>query len=197
MTSHPVSQVSDPAAKWLLTPEEFRSLCSTRRLFRVGLAAASAFALTVAARIVWIGARQSPGTAVLAVLVLAFVGLLAAAGWCAGRAKIIGRDIRDGRVEAQWGRVTRIFRRLRVAEIEGTLFPLQVTPIPDLRPGERVRVRFAPRSRIALEVRTLRDVVAAERLAGWPVCPGVLAELGERPQACSLPGSGGGGPGDA
>ncbi len=181
---------SSPAAEWLLTPEECRSLCSTRRLFRLGCAAAAVFALAVAAWIVWIAAQPSRPTGPLPALVLAFAGLLAAAGWCAGRARIIGRDIRDGRVDARWGRVTRIFRRLRVAEIEGVLFPLQMTPVPNLRPGERVRVRFAPQSRITLGIRTLRDVVAAERLDGRSLCPGVLAELGEAPSAISRPGPG-------
>jgi hypothetical protein len=188
---------SSPDAEWLLTAEERRSLCSTRRLFRLGLAAAAAFALAVAAWIVWIAAWQYRGGAVLAAPVLALAGLLAAAAWCADRARIIGRDIRDGRVDARWGRVTRIFRRLRVAEIEGVLFPLQMTPVPNLRPGERVRVRFAPQSRITLGIRTLRDVVAAERLAGRSVCPGVLAALGEEPTANPRPDSGGAGPGSA
>ena len=181
---------SSPAAEWLLTAEERLSLCSTRRFFHLGLAAAAVFTLALAAWIVWIGAGQYRGAMVLAALALALAGVLAAAGWCAGRARIIGRDIRDGRVDARWGRVTRIFRRLRVAEIEGVLFPLQMTPVPNLRPGERVRVRFAPQSRITLGIRTLRDVVAAERLAGRSVCPGVLAEVGEAPPASPRPGAG-------
>ncbi len=193
----PITGGSSPAVEWLLTADERRSLSSTRRLFRLGFAAAAVFALAVAAWIVWIAAWQYRGGAVLAVPVLALAGLLAAAGWCAGRARIIGRDIRDGRVDARWGRVTRIFRRLRVAEIEGVLFPLQMTPVPNLRPGERVRVRFAPQSRITLEIRTLRDVVAAERLAGRSLCPGVLAALGEEPTASPRPDPGGAGPGSA
>jgi len=83
-----------------------------------------------------------------------------------------------------------------VAEVEGIAFPLQMTPVPTLRAGERVRLRFAPRSRITLEVRTLRDVVAAERQAGRPVCPGVLAELGEQPHASLRPGQTGAGSGN-
>ncbi len=183
---------SSTAAEWLLTPEECRSLCSTRRLFRLGCAAAAVFALTVAAWSVWGAVRESRPTGALPALILAFAGLLAAAGWCAGRARTIARDIQGGRVDARWGRVTRIFRRLRVAEIEGVLFPLQMTPVPHLRPGERVRVRFAPQSRITLGIRTLRDAVAAERLAGRSVCPGVLAELGQEPPATPPPDPGSG-----
>ncbi|MBI4571899.1 MAG: hypothetical protein HY713_01265 [candidate division NC10 bacterium] len=191
----PTTGGSTPAGEWLLTEEERRSLCSTRRFFHLGLAAAAVFTLALAAWIVWFGAGQYRGAMVRAALALAFAGLLAAAGWCAGRARIIGRDIRNGRVDARWGRVTRIFRRLRVAEIEGVLFPLQITPVPNLRPGERVRVRFAPRSRIAFGIRTLRDVVAAERLAGRSPCPGVLAALGEEPTASPRPDPGAAGPG--
>ncbi len=90
----------------------------------------------------------------------------------------------------QWGRVTRAFRHLRVAEVEGIPYPLQITPVPALRVGERVRLRFAPRSRLTLQIQTLRDIVAVERLAGRPVCPGVLVELGEQTPATLRPGPG-------
>jgi len=61
------------------------------------------------------------------------------------------------------------------------MFPLQMMPIPGLRPGERVRLRFVPRSRLTLRIDTLRQVVAAEVRAGRVPCPAALAELEEKP----------------
>ena len=86
-------------------------------------------------------------------------------------------------MEVQWGRLTRLWAHLRVAEVEGTMFPLQTMPIPALRPGERVRLRFVPRTRLTLRIDTIRHVVAAEVRAGRVPCPAALAvlDLGERP----------------
>jgi hypothetical protein len=176
--------------EWLLTPEELGSLRSTRRLFVLGLGAAVFVALGAGALTVRLASQQPRAPWDVAAPAVIFVALVAVAVWCAIRARIVGQDIRNGRAEMQWGRVTRAFRHLRVAEVEGIAFPLQMTPVPTLRAGERVRLRFAPRSRLTLQIQTFREVVAVERMAGRPVCPGVLAELGEQPPARLRPGPG-------
>lgn len=178
MTEDPATRDLGGGAEWLLTPEEIRSLRSTRRHFLLGLIVATALTLGAVGLTAWSTTRHPHHPLEMAAPVLGLVPAAAAAIWFAGRARIVGQDIRTGRAEMQWGRVTRLWRRLRVVEVEGLLFPLQVTPVPTVRPGERVRLRFAPRSRITLGIQTLREVVAAERLAGRPPCPGVLAELG-------------------
>ncbi len=167
----------DSSAEWLLTPEELTALRSSRRLFVLGLAATVCLALGAAATTAWV-AGTTPGWSVLLMAVaLAGASLTAVGAWCFVRARIVGQDIRVGRAEMQWGRVARVWRGLRVAEVEGTLFPLQLTSIPVLRPGERVHLRYAPRSRITFAIHTLREVVAAEQLAGRSVCSAALAEL--------------------
>lgn len=181
MTDEPTAAESGVGPEWLLTPGEAQSLRATRRLFLVGSTATAALALSVAALTLWAASPRRLAPVAVAASALGFVALAALAAWCARRARVVGRDIRNGRVEMQWGRLTRIFRGLRVAEVEGVLFPLQMTVIPTLRAGERVWLRFAPRSRITFGIRTLREVVAAERLAGRSPCPGVLAELREQP----------------
>ena len=181
MKTDPSTKEPDNQAEWLLTPGELHSLRSTRRLFLLGLTIAGLLTVTVAALTLWVASRRPLAPAALGVGALGSLALAALTAWCAGRVRIVGRDIRNERVEMQWGRLTRIFRGLRVAEVEGALFPLQMTVIPALRAGERVWLRFAPRSRITFGIQTLREVVAGERLAGRSPCPGVLAELGEQP----------------
>ncbi|MBI2113747.1 MAG: hypothetical protein HYT85_01485 [candidate division NC10 bacterium] len=181
MTNDPAATESGGGAEWQLTPGELRSLRSTRRLFLLGLTTAGLLAVSMAALTLWVASRRPLAPAVLGVGALGSLALAALAAWCARRARIVGQDITNRRVEMQWGRLTRIFRGLRVAEVEGALFPLQMTVIPALRAGERVWLRFAPRSRITFGIQTLREVVAAERLAGRAPCPGILAELGEQP----------------
>lgn len=163
--------------EWLLTPGELGSLRATRRLFLVGLATSTALALVEAVLTLWlIGWRPRLSLQLLPPIV-AFLALVGASTWCAGRARAVGQDIRTGQVAMEWGRLTRIWHHMRVAEVDGVMFPLQMTPVPALRPGERVRLRFAPRSRLTLGMRTLREVIADERLAGRPVCPAALAEV--------------------
>jgi hypothetical protein len=174
--------------EWTLTPKELGSLRSIQRLFVLGLGVAAVLALGVGALTVRLASQQPRAPWGLAAPAVICVALVAVAIWCAIRARIVGQDIRIGRAEMQWGRVTRAFRRLRVAEVEGIAFPLQMTTVPTLRAGERVRLRFAPRSRLTLQIQTLREVVAAERMAGRDVCPGVLAELGEQPHVSFRPG---------
>lgn len=181
MTTDPATKEPDSGVEWLLTSEERRSLRSTRRLFLLGLTIAGLLAISVAVLMLWVASRRPLAPVALGAGAFGFLALTALAAWCARRARIVGRDIRNGRVEMQWGRLTRIVRGLRVAEVDGVLFPLQMTVIPALRAGERVWLRFAPRSRITFGIQTLREVVAAERLAGRSPCPGVLAELREQP----------------
>lgn len=164
-------------AEWLLTPGELGSLRATQRLFLLGLAGTATLALAEAALTLWLVGWRPRLSVQLLPPVLVFLALAGAAIWCAGRARILGQDIRAGQAAMEWGRVTRAWRHLRVAEVEGVIFPLQMTPVPTLRPGERVRLRFAPRSRLTLGIRTLREVIAEERLAGRPVCPAALAEV--------------------
>jgi hypothetical protein len=165
-------------ADWRFTPEEMGALRSTRRWFLAGWMAAGGLAVGLGAAALW-GLARHPGVSLALAAGLVFLATLAAAVWCVSRARILGLDIEGGRAETQWGRVTRMWRHLRVVEVEGTSFPLQMTPVPALREGERVRLRFAPRSRITLRIETLREVITAERLAGRPVCAGAVAELGE------------------
>ncbi len=183
MTSQSLSQEPDPAVEWLLTPEEQRSLQDTRRLFLLGLAVAAVVAVGLAGLSAWMALRGAWRLRDLGAPVFGFVVLNAAVIWCVNRARFVRQDIRGGRVEVQWGRLTRLWPRLRVAEVGGTMFPLQMTPIPGLRPGERVRLRFAPRSRLTLRIDTLREVVAAEVRAGRVPCPTALVELGDKPEA--------------
>ncbi len=181
MTTDPARKEPDSRAEWQLTPGELHSLRSTRRLFLLGLTIAGLLAMSVAALTLWVASRRSLAPVALGAGAFGFLVLAALTAWCARRARIVGQDITNRRVEMQWGRLTRIFRGLRVAEVEGALFPLQMTVVPALRAGERVWLRFAPRSRITFGIQTLREVVAAERLAGRSPCPGVLAELREQP----------------
>lgn len=181
MTTDPATKEPDSRTEWQLTPGELHSLRSTRRLFLLGLTTAGLLAVGAGALTVWVATGQPRIPVVLGAGAFAFLALTAMATWCGVRARIVGRDIRNERVEMQWGRLTRIFRGLRVAEVEGALFPLQMTVIPALRAGERVWLRFAPCSRITFGIQTLREVIAAERLAGRAPCPGVLAELREQP----------------
>ena len=181
MTDDPAASESASGAEWLLTPGELRSLCSTRRLFLLGLTIGGLLTVTVAALTLWVSSRRPLAPVALGAGAVGFLALAALAAWCTRRARIVGQDITNRRVEMQWGRLTRIFRGLRVAEVEGALFPLQMNVVPALRAGERVWLRFAPRSRITFGMQTLREVVAAERLAGRSPCPGVLAELREQP----------------
>lgn len=190
MTNEVAANKAGGSVEWLLTPEELRSLRSTQRLFVLGLAAAAFLAMGAGALIVRVASREPRALWGLAVTALMCMTLLAIAAWCSSRAWNVGRDIRNGRADMQWGRVTRAFRHLRVAEVEGIPYPLQMTPVPALRVGERVRLRFAPRSRLTLQIQTLRDFVAVERLAGRPVCSGVLGELGEQPHARLRSGTG-------
>ena len=176
-----IEHVTASSGEWLLTPAELTALRSTRRLFVLGLTATATLALAAAAATAWVAGAKVGWSGLLVVFALAGTSLAAAAAWCLGRARLIGQDIRTGRAEMQWGRIARVWRGLRVVEVEGTRFPLQLTPVPVLRLGERVHLRFAPRSRITFSIRTLREVVAAERLAGRPPCPAALAELGEKP----------------
>jgi hypothetical protein len=181
MTSSSLIVENPNQAECLLTPEEMGSLRSTYRWFLAGLTVSAGLAVVAGTLITWYLARGTGVSVAVAGLSVAFAALTAVALWCGSRARMVGRDIRTGQVEVRWGRVTRMWRHLRVVEVEGVPFPLQMTPVPALREGERVRLRFAPRSRLTLAVHTLREVVAAERLAGRPVCAGVLAELGEQP----------------
>jgi hypothetical protein len=178
MISDSTMTQSGSGADWLLTPEELRSLRATRRLFLLGFIAAVLLALGMVVLAMGIAVRQLRDFVLLGGLLLGFVALVAVAAWCAGRAGILGQDIRGGRAEVHWGRVTQVWGRLHVVEVEGMLFPLQMTPVPVLRPGERVRLRYALRSRITLGVHTLRELVAEERRAGRSPCPAALAELG-------------------
>jgi hypothetical protein len=181
MTGDSIEIASASGSEWLLTPEERGSLRGTRRLFLLGLAVAAVLAMGLAGVSVWIGSRGPWNVRDLGAPVFGFVILAAAAAWCVNRARLVGQDIRDGRVEIQWGRLSRLWAHARVAEVEGSMFPLQMTPVPGLRPGERVRLRFAPRSRLTLRIDTLREVVAAELRAGRVPCPAALAELEEKP----------------
>jgi len=181
VSSDIVETASGHGSEWLLTPAELTALRSTRRLFVLGLTATATLALAAAAATAWVAGAKAGWSGLLVAFALAGASLAAAAAWCLGRARLIGQDIQTGRAEMQWGRVARVWRGLRVVQVEGTQFPLQRTPVPVLRPGERVHLRFAPRSRITFDVRTLREVVAAEQLAGRSVCPAALAELGEKP----------------
>jgi hypothetical protein len=183
MSSDIVETASGDGSEWLLTPEERESLQGTRRLFLLGLGVAAVLAVGLAGLSVWIVSRGAWNVGEIGAPVFGFMVLTAAAIWCVNRARLVRQDIRDGRVEVQWGRLTRLWAHLRVAEVEGTMFPLQMMPIPGLRPGERVRVRFVPRSRLTLRIDTLRQVVAAEVRAGRVPCPAALAELGEKPEA--------------
>jgi hypothetical protein len=183
MSGDSVEIASANDSEWLLTPEERGSLQATRHLFLLGLAVAAVLAVGLAGLSVWIVSRGPWNVREIAAPVLGFVGLTAAALWCVNRARRVRQDIRDGRVEIQWGRLTRHWAHLRVAEVEGTMFPLQMTPVPGLRPGERVRLRFVPRSRLTLRIDTLRQVVAAEVRAGRIPCPAALAELRQTPEA--------------
>jgi len=181
MTSGPILNEIVAGPEWLLTPEERESLRGTRRLFLLGLGVAAVLAVGLAGLSVWIVSRGPWNVGEIGAPVFGFVGLAAAAIWCVRRARLVRQDIRDGRVEVQWGRLTRLWAHLRVAEVEGTMFPLQMMPVPGLRPGERVRLRFVPRSRLTLRIDTLRQVVAAEVRAGRVPCPAALAELEEKP----------------
>jgi hypothetical protein len=183
MTGDLIDIAAAGGSEWLLTPEERRSLQATRRLFLLGLAVAAGLAMGLGGVAVWIASRGPWNAREIGAPVFGFVVLAAAAGWCVNRARLVGQDIREGRVEIQWGRLTRLWAHARVAEVEGSMFPLQMTPVPGLRPGERVRLRFAPRSRLTLRIDTLREVVAAEVRAGRVPCPGALAELQETPEA--------------
>jgi hypothetical protein len=183
MSSDPILNETSISPGWLLTPEERESLQGTRRLFLLGLAVAAVIAMGLAGISVWMVSRRPWNLKALAAPVFGFAALAAAAAWCVNRARLVGQDIREGRVEIQWGRLTRLWAHARVAEIEGGMFPLQMTPVPGLRPGERVRLRFAPRSRLTLRIDTLRQVVAAEVRAGRVPCPGALAEVQETPEA--------------
>jgi hypothetical protein len=135
MTEDPTTRDPGGAAEWLLTREEIRSLRSTRRHFLLGLIVATALTLGAIGLTAWSTTRHPPHPLELAAPVLGLVPAAAAAIWFAGRAQIVGQDIRTGRAEVQWGRVTRLWTRLRVVEVEGLLFPLQVTPVPTVRPG--------------------------------------------------------------
>jgi hypothetical protein len=183
MSGDSIEIVLASGSEWLLAPDELTALRSTRRLFMSGLAVTASLALGAAAATAWVAGAASGWAGRLVSPALATVLLAAVAAWCLNRARFIGQDVRAGRAETQWGRVTRVWPSLRVAEVDGALFPLQLSTVPVLRRGERVHLRFAPRSRITFEIRTLREVVVAERLAGRPVCPAALAELepGERP----------------
>lgn len=183
MSDDSIEIASASGGAWLLTAGELTALRSARRLFVLGCFATGGLALGAAAMTAWVAGVTWGWTGRFVSPALATVLLAAVAAWCLNRARFIGQDVRAGLAEMQWGRVTRVWRSLRVAEVEGALFPLQLTTVPALRPGERVHLRFAPRSRITFDVRTLREVVAAERLAGRPVCSAALAELelGERP----------------
>ena len=183
MSSDPILNETSISPEWLLTPKERESLQGTRRLFLLVLAVAALLAVGLAGVSVWTVSRGPWNLTGFGAPALGFMVLAAAAGWCANRTRLVGQDIRDGRVEIQWGQLTRLWAHARVAEVEGTMFPLQMTPVPGLRPGERVRLRFAPRSRLTLRIDTLREVVAAEVRAGRVPCPGVLAELQETPEA--------------
>ncbi len=183
MCSDPILNETSVSPEWLLTPEEQGSLQATRGLFRLGLAVAAVLAVGLAGLSAWMASQGPWNLRDLGAPVFGFVVLAAAAAWCANRARLVGQDIRDGRVEFQWGRLTRLWAHVRVAEVEGSMFPLQMTPVPGLRPGERVRLRFAPRSRLTLRIDTLREVVAAEVRAGRVPCPAALAELRETPEA--------------
>jgi len=183
MSSDIVETASGHGSEWLLTPEERGSLQGTRRLFLLGFGVAAVLTVGLAGVSVWIAPRGPWNLRDVGAPVFGFVVLTAAAIWCVNRARLVRQDIRDGRVEIQWGRLTRLWAHLRVAEVEGTMFPLQMTPVPGPRPGERVRVRFVPRSRLTLRIDTLRQVVAAEVRAGRVPCPAALAELGEKPEA--------------
>ncbi len=185
MTGDSIENGSTSGSEWLLTPEERGSLRATRRLFLLGLAVAAVVAVGLAGLSAWMASRGPWNLRDLGVSVFGFVVLAAAAAWCVNRARLVGQDIRDGRVEIQWGRLTRLWAHVRVAEVDGRMFPLQMTPVPGLRPGERVRLRFAPRSRLTLRIDTLREVVAAEVRAGRVPCPAALAELEEKPTADS------------
>lgn len=177
MSSDTILNETSVSPEWLLTPEERESLQGTRRLFLLGLGVAAVFAVGLAGLSVWSLSRGPWNVREISAPVFGFVLLTAAVIWCVNRARLVRQDIRDGRVEVQWGRLTRLWAHLRVAEVEGTVFPLQMMPIPGLRPGERVRVRFVPRSRLTLRIDTLREVVAAEIRAGRVPCPAALAEL--------------------
>jgi hypothetical protein len=183
MTGDSIEIASASSPEWLLTPEERESLHGTRRLFLLGLGVAATLAVGLGGLSVWTLSRGSWNVRAIGAPVLGFVALIAAAIWCVKRARLVHQDIRDGRVEVQWGRLTRLWAHLRVAEVEGTMFPLQMMPIPGLRPGERVRLRFVPRSRLTLRIDTLREVVATEVRAGRVPCPAALAELGKNPEA--------------
>jgi hypothetical protein len=183
MTDDSIEIASASGPEWLLTPEERESLQGTRRLFLLGLGVAVLLAVGLAGILVWTLTRGPWHATEIGAPALGFLALSAAALWCVNRARLVRQDIRDGRAEVQWGRLTRFWAHLRVAEVEGTMFPLQMMPIPGLRPGERVRLRFAPRSRLTLRIDTLRQVVAAEVRGGRVPCPAALAELelGEKP----------------
>jgi len=183
MSSDPIPNETLVDPEWLLTSEERGSLQTTRRLFLLGLAVAAVLAVGLAGVSVWIASRGPWNARELGAPVFGFVVLAAAAAWCVNRARLVGQDIRDGRVEIQWGRLTGLWAHARVAEVEGSMFPLQMTPLPGLRPGERVRLRFVPRSRLTLRIDTLRQVVAEEVRAGRVPCPAALAELRETPEA--------------
>lgn len=188
MNGNSLEILPDSSAEWLLTPEELSALRSARRLFVISFVATGGLALGVAATTTRVAGTTPGWSVLLTACALAGVSLATVAAWCFVRARIIGKDVRAGRAEMQWGRLARVWRALRVAEVEGILFPLQLTAFPVLRPGERVHLRFAPRSRITFEIRTLREVVAAERLAGRPVCPAALAELEEKPSPAATDG---------
>lgn len=183
MSSDPILNETGLGPEWLLTPEERGSLQGTRRLFLLGLAVAAVLAMGLAGVSLWIVSRGPWNVTGFGAPVLGFMVLAAAAVWCVNRARLVGQDIQEGRVEIQWGRLTRLWAHVRVAEVEGSMFPLQMTPVPGLRPGERVRLRFAPRSRLTLRIDTLREVVAAEVRAGRVPCPAALAEMRETPEA--------------
>ena len=183
MSREPILKEASVSPEWLLTPEERESLQTTRRTFLLGLGVAAVLAVGLAGASVWFASRGPWNVREIGAPVFGFVVLTAAAIWCINRARRVRQDIQDGRVEVQWGRLTRLWAHARVAEVEGSMFPLQMTPVPGLRPGERVRLRFAPRSRLTLRIDTLREVVAAEVRAGRVPCPAALAELRETPEA--------------
>ncbi|MGE5851188.1 MAG: hypothetical protein ACM362_13750, partial [Candidatus Methylomirabilota bacterium] len=109
MSREPILKEASVSPEWLLTPEERKSLRATRRLFLVGLAVVAVLAVGLAGASVWFASRGPWNVREIGAPVFGFVVLTAAAIWCVKRARRVRQDIQDGRVEVQWGRLTRLW----------------------------------------------------------------------------------------